>query len=52
MLLAHTREATCATIKVCVEVATSLGLTVSFPKVKFMVVSPWISGSPLLVVMG
>ena len=38
VLLACSRVAACAAIRVYVEVANSLGLTVSFPKTKFMVI--------------
>ena len=34
----QSREAACAAIKAYLEVASSLGLTVSFPKIKFMVI--------------
>jgi len=38
VLLARSRDAACVAVKAYVEVAKSLGLTVSFPKTKFMVV--------------
>ena len=38
VLLARSRDAACAAIRVYVKVAGSLGLTVSFPKTKFMVI--------------
>ena len=38
VLLARSRDAVCAAIRIYVEVASSLGLTVSFPKTKFMVI--------------
>ena len=44
VLLAQSREAACAAIKGYVEVASSLGLTVSFnSKTKFMVIGPVMS---------
>ena len=43
VLLAWSREAACTAIKAYVEVASSLGLTVSFPKTKFMVIGSAVS---------
>ena len=37
-MLSQLREAACATIEIYVEVASSLGLMVNFPKSKFMVI--------------
>ena len=43
VLLARSREAACAAIKAYVEVASFLGLTVSFHKTKFMVIGSAVS---------
>ena len=43
VLFACSREAACTAIEAYIEVASSLGLTVSFPKTKFMVVGAVVS---------
>ena len=43
VLFACSREAVCAAIEAYIEVASSLGLTVSFPKTKFMAVGAAVS---------
>ena len=43
VLFACSREAACASIRAYIEVVSSLGLTVSFPKTKFMVVGAAVS---------
>ena len=43
VLFACSREAACTAIEAYIEVASSLGLTVSFPKTKFMVVGATVS---------
>ena len=43
VLFACSREAACAAIEAYIEVDSSLGLTVSFPKTKFMVIGTIIS---------
>jgi len=46
VLLGLSRDAACAAVRVYVEVASSLGLTVSFVKTKFMVVGYVVSDDP------
>ena len=43
VLLVQSKEAVCAAVKAYVELASSLGLTVNFPKTKFMVIGSAVS---------